>query len=107
MTVTQTVLTFAASAQQFPAAPGVGLVCRIYAEPLRTNAAPCWVGIATVTNDGSGTGVVKQIATPPAATLPVDFFEREDMGGDNRIDPTSFWAHGTTGQKLLVSYSQV
>jgi hypothetical protein len=103
MTVTTAILTFAAGAQQFPAAPGIGLARFIYAQPLRSNTHPCYVGISTVTNDASGTGVIKELATPPAATVAVESFTLEDMAGDNRLDPTQFYAHGTSGEKIKVT----
>ncbi len=106
MTVTTAILTFAVGAQQFPAAPGTGLVRWIYAQPLRSNTHPSYVGISTVTNDASGTGVIKELATPPAATVGVEAFTLEDMGGDNRLDPIAFYGHGTAGEKLKVTYIQ-
>lgn len=106
MTVTTQLVTFAASAQKFPAAPSNGLVNRIVAEPLRSNTHASFVGISTVTNDGSGTGVVKEIAQPPAATVPLDYFEHYDMDGRNTISPEQFYGHGTTGEKLKVTYFQ-
>jgi len=106
MTVTQAILTFATLAQQFPAAPGNGLVRRIYAQPLRSNTHACSVGISTVTADGTGTGVIQELAQPPAATLPLDAFLIEDGSGNNRLDPTAFFSQGTAGEKLKVSYLQ-
>ena len=107
MIVTNAILTFAAGAQQFPAAAGAtGLVRYIYAEPLRSNTHPCSIGLATVTNDGSGVGVIAELATPPAATVPIETFQLEDMGGDNRLDPTQFWAQGFAGEKLKVTTIQ-
>lgn len=105
MTVTTALLTFAAGAQQFPAVAG-GLVRRIYAQPLRGNANSCSVGISTVTSDGTGVGVIQELATSPAATIPMDAFLVEDGSGNNRLDPTAFYAQGTAGQKLKVSYIQ-
>jgi hypothetical protein len=106
MTVTTALLTFAAGAQQFPAAPGIGLCRRVFAQPLRSNTHVCSVGISTVTCDGSGTGVVQELAQPPAATLPLDSFLMEDQGGSNTLDPTVFFAQGTAGEQLKVSYTQ-
>jgi hypothetical protein len=106
MTVSQRILTFAAGAQQFPAPPTGVTVASIFAFPLRSNTHVSYVGISTVTNDASGTGVIKEIAQPPAATVGTDSFVKEDMEGANTIDPTQFYAHGTTGEKLLVTYFQ-
>ena len=107
MIVTTRILTFAAGAQQFPAPSVLGLVSKIVATPLRANANPCWIGTSDVTNDASGVGVVQALATPPAATIPTDMFVHEDMSGRNSIDPTLLYAHGTSGQKLIVAYFQV
>jgi len=105
MTVQIAILTFAAGAQQFPApSSGPGLVNKIYAQPLRSNTHPCAVGVSTVVADGTGTGVIKELATPPAATIPLDEFSLEDQGGDNRLEPVQFYAQGTAGEKLKVTY---
>ena len=65
-----------------------------------------WVGTSTVTNDASGTGVIQELATPPAATIATDRFEVEDQDGSNTIDPTQYYGHGTSGEKLIVVYMQ-
>lgn len=106
MTIKTQILTFAAGAQQFPAAPGIGLCCRVFAQPLRSNTHACSIGDSTVTSDGSGTGVMQELAVPPAATLPLDSFNEEDQDGNNRIDPTVFYSQGTAGEKLKVTYVQ-
>lgn len=104
MTVSTRILTFAAGAQQFPAPPTGVQVTAVFAEPLRSNTHVSYVGLSTVTNDASGTGVISELAQPPAATLPVDRFEIADQDGYNTIDPTVFYGHGTTGEKLKVTY---
>jgi len=104
--VTQ-ILTFGASAVQFPVPNDIPTVHTVSAEPLRTNTHPCWIGTSAVTNDGSGTGVMTQLATPPAATVPVDRWSYQPSTDGNRVDPTGFWAHGTSGEKLIVSYLKV
>ncbi len=106
MTVTTRIVTLAAAAVQFPAAAFGGLVSRVYVVPLRANTHISYVGISTVTNDASGVGVVRELAQPPAATVSTDSFDVADNGGLNTIDPTQYWGHGTTGEKLLVSYYQ-
>lgn len=106
MTVTQRILTFAAGAQQFPAPTGFSQVARVYAVPLRSNTHVSYVGISTVTNDASGTGVIKELAQPPAATVATDSFDHQDQSGLNSIDPTQFYGHGTSGEKMLVTYYQ-
>jgi hypothetical protein len=105
MTITTHLITFGASAVQFPVdAPGL---CRVFCEPLRTNANICYVGTSNVTNDGSGTGVIQEIAEPSAtATVPCDNYDLENNESDDTIDPSQLWAHGTTGQKLKVTYYQ-
>lgn len=107
MQATTRIVTLAAAAVQFPAAANTGLVYSVYVEPLRSNTHAAWIGTSVVTNDASGAGVIKQIAQPPAATIPVDSFDLTYSFGANSIDPTQFWGHGTTGEKLLVTYHQV
>lgn len=106
MTITTRLITFAAGAQQFPAPAILGLVCRILVEPLRSNTHISYLGISTVTNDASGTGVIKELAQPPAATVGCDSFSEEDQDGANTIDPTQYWGHGTSGEKFRVTYFQ-
>lgn len=106
MTVTTRIVTLAAAAVQFPAASFGGMVSRVVVFPLRSNTHVSYVGISTVTNDASGVGVIKEIAQPPAATVPTDSFSHEDQDGANTIDPLQFYGHGTTGEKLIVSYYQ-
>ncbi len=59
-----------------------------------------------MTNDGSGVGVIKELATPPAATVPLDRYDFVDWNGSNAIDPTQYYIHGTTGEKLKATYYQ-
>src|SRR2546421_839405 len=106
MTITTRLITLAASAQQLPALSPVSLVQRILIEPLRTNTHAAYVGLSNVTNDGTGTGVIRELAQPPAATVILDSFEMADWYGVNTIDPTTIWVHGTTGEKLKASYYQ-
>lgn len=106
MTVTTRIVTLAASAVQFPAAANTGLVARMLVMPLRTNAHVSYVGTSTVTNDASGVGVVKELGQPPAATVAVDSFDVQNQNAMNTIDPQQYFGHGTTGEKLLVSYFQ-
>ena len=106
MTITQQIITFAAAAQQFPAISGFGLCAKITAEPLRTNTHECYVGTAAVSNDASGVGVITQLAQPGAATVIMDRFSVEHQGSLNVLDPGQFYGHGTSGEKLLVTYYQ-
>lgn len=108
MIITTQILTFAASAQQVTApTTGVQGSCRtVRIEPLRTNTHAMWVGTSAVTNDASGTGVVSQLAKPGADTVIMDRFQDEDQNGLNRIDPTQYYAHGTSGEKALVTIIQ-
>lgn len=107
MIVETHLITFAASAQQFPAPAasnsGTGLVRRVYSQPLRGNTHVCYQGTSAVTNDASGAGVAKDFAAP-ATTTALDSFDDMDNGGLNRIDPTAWWGHGTSGEKLKVTY---
>lgn len=106
MTVTTRMITFAAGAVVFPAAANGAGVSRVLAEPLRSNTHVSYVGTSAVTNDASGSGVISELAQPPAATLPVDRFDHADQDGLNTIDPTQFYGHGTTGEKLKLTYFQ-
>lgn len=106
MTATTRILTFAAGAQQCPAPSGFSLVARIFIEPLRSNSNPCYFGISTVTNDGSGTGVITEIAKPGVNTTNAGNYELSDYANANTIDPTQFYGHGTSGEKLKVTYFQ-
>lgn len=106
MLITTRLVTLAAAAVQFPAPSGFSQVCRVFVEPLRSNTHVSYIGTSAVTNDASGTGVIKELAQPPAATVACDTFSEEDQSGDNTIDPTQFWGHGTNGEKLKVTYFQ-
>jgi len=104
MTITTHLITFGASAVQFPTdAPGLS---RVFCEPLRSNAHVSYVGVAAVTNNGSGIGVIQELAAPPAATVPCDNYNLENEASDDTIDPDQLWAHGTAGEKLKVTYYQ-
>jgi len=107
MGMTTRILTFGASAVQFPAPNDIPTVHTVLVEPLRSNTHACYIGTSQVTNDASGAGVMTQLAQPPAATLPVDRFSYQPSTDGNRVDPTDFWAHGTSGEKVLVSYLKV
>ena len=104
----QTVLlTFGSTPVQFPAPTDSATVHAVLVEPLRSNAAVSYVGGANVTNDGSGTGVIRELAAGPAITLPLDQFSYQPSTDSNRVDPTIFYAHGTSGQKLKLTYLKV
>jgi hypothetical protein len=106
MVIESYLLTFASAAQQFPTPATLGpagLVRRVYVEALRSNSHVSFLGTSAVTNDGSGTGVIKEIAAPGATTA-MDYYVDDDHQGLNRIDPTKYWGHGTTGEKMKVSY---
>jgi hypothetical protein len=108
MTITTQIITFTSSAVQFvgPTQGVQGRSRKVLAEPLRSNTHPCYVGTSAVTNDASGTGVIQELATPPAATIPCDRFVDEDQNGENRIEPGQYYAHGTSGEKLKVAIIQ-
>ncbi len=105
MTITTHLVALSSSAVQFPAAaPGV---CRVFVEPLRANTHVSYLGDSTVTNDASGTGVIRELAAGSAtATVIVDSWDLENNESDDTIDPTQLWAHGTSGEKLKVTYFQ-
>jgi hypothetical protein len=105
MTITTHLVTLSSSAVQFPAAsPGV---CRVYVEPLRSNTHVSYIGTSAVTNDGSGTGVIRELAEPSStATVINDYWDLENNESDDTIDPTQLYGHGTSGEKLKVTYFQ-
>ena len=104
----QTVLlTFGSTPVQFPAPTDSATVHAVLVEPLRSNAAVSYVGGPNVTNDGSGTGVIRELAAPGAITVPLDQFAYQPSSDSNRVDPTTFYAHGTAGEKLKVTYFKV
>ena len=93
MTITTHPITLGAVAAQFPVdAPGL---CRVFVEPLRSNTNVSYVGVATVINDDSGTGVIQEIAVPSAATVPCDHYQIDNQSADNTVDPEELLAHGT------------
>lgn len=107
MIVQTTLVTLDGTAQAFPAAPTAGVgVTKLLVEPLRTNANIVSVGLSTVTNDASGTGVIQEISQPGAATVTLDRFLLEDMTGMNGIDPTKFYVRGTNTQKCKITMYQ-
>lgn len=104
MTITTSVVTITASAVQFPAPTAGALITQMFVEPLRSNTHKAYIGLSNVTNDGSGTGVIKELAQPPAATVPCDVWWLQEMGGFNLIDPTKFYVHGTNTESVKVTY---
>jgi hypothetical protein len=99
-------LTFGANAVQFTALTGLpaGLCARIWAEPLASNTHRAYAGLANVTNDGSGTGVIREIAAGSAtATVALDLFADVDDNGQNRIDMSELYFHGFAGEKIKVT----
>ena len=109
MTITTTLITLDGAPDQLAApanAAGGAGVARIDIEPLRTNAHIVSVGTSTVTADGSGTGVIRELAQPGAATVILDRYTLEDQMSQNRIDPTQLYVRGTNGEKVKVTYYQ-
>ena len=104
MGMQQSILTFGAAPVQFPVPSGFAQVHSIIAEPLRSNAAVCSVGGPTVTANGSGVGVMQELAAGPGATVPLDRFLYQPSSESNRIDPTVFYAQGATGQGIKITY---
>lgn len=105
------IITFGASAIQitdpvngvttFP--PGSSQMARrIVIEPLRGNTHAAYVGLANVTNTGTG-AAIQELAVPPASTVPLDRFLDVASGSDHNIDPTVYYVHGTTGEKVKVT----
>jgi len=83
------------------ALPAGAMARRILIEPLRGNANAAYVGLSTVTNNG--TGVAIQELAAPAAGVVLDRFDDRAGGGSHNIDPSPLFVHGTSGQKLKVT----
>jgi hypothetical protein len=83
---------------------GIQSVRRVYFEPLRSNTHVSYVGDSTVTNDASGTGVIRELAQPDTAKVLVDAFDDRASAGHNTVDASAYWVHGTSGEKMLCTY---
>lgn len=105
MTVVTTVVTFVTGAIQ-PFA-GVTQARRVRIEPLRSNTHGMVVGLSNVVNDASGAGVIQEIAQPPGATVPVDYFQDEAQTGHNIIEAQQYYVQGTAGEKAKCTYWQL
>jgi hypothetical protein len=105
------VITFGASAIQLTdntngvAAWPEGSMCRrILIEPVRANMHAAYVGLSDVTNDGSGAGVIQELAVPSStASTALDRFIDAASGSHHNIDPSMFWVHGYAGEKVKAS----
>lgn len=102
MAMVRSIITLDGTAQQ--AFLNVGQVRRIRLEPLRTNSAGFNVGTSAVTVNGTGTGVIQQVAQPPAATIAADAFEDRATGGHNTVDAAAYYVRGTALDSVLASY---
>jgi hypothetical protein len=100
--VVTVLMVFTGAAQQFPAPLGTETVHAVLAEPLRTNSHVCSVGGANVTNNGSGVGVITELAIPTVG--PLDRFNYMPDYEGNLVDPTQFWAAGAAGEALKITY---
>ena len=107
MTLITTILTFGATAVQCPAPSPSPMAHIVLLEPLRTNTHVCYVGGPNVTNDGSGTGVIRELAAPGAISVPLDQFSFQPSTSGNPVDPTIFYAHGFLGEKAKLTYVQI
>lgn len=105
MTITTTLITFDGNADQLPAPASPGYLFRVEIEPLRTNSHICSVGTSAVTIDGTGTGVIRELAQPGAATVILDRYVLDDQYG-HRIDPTQLYVRGTSAEKAKLTYYQ-
>jgi hypothetical protein len=102
MQVYTQLLTFGASAVQLTGTNP--LACKIYAEPLLSNTHTSYVGTSTVTNDGSGTGVIQELPKGGQVSQQMPNHFCFGCGGLNKIDTTQFYFHGTAGEKMKVTY---
>jgi hypothetical protein len=74
---------------------------RVFAQPLRGNTAAAYVGLSNVTNTGTGPAIQELAA--PATNTTLDRYDDRAGGGSHNIDPSQFWVHGTSGQKVKVT----
>jgi hypothetical protein len=101
------VITLGANAIQITGASGVttwptgALARRIFIEPLRGNTHAAWVGDLNVSKNGTGASI-SEIAAP-LSNVPLDRWNHIVPGDMRSVDPTVFWVHGTSGEKLKVS----
>lgn len=114
MKVYTQVLTFGstpvqiAAASTTPSAANISLtnVSLLYVESLASNTHNAYVGTQAVTNDGSGTGVISQLAIPAATEstngVRLPFYEL--YLPNNGVDVTQFYFHGNLGEKVKVSF---
>lgn len=77
---------------------------KLFIQPWRGNKNGCYVGLSNVTNDGSGVGVIKDLAdTGSASTIILDTFEYEVSQYFSGEDPSMIYVHGAAGDKVLVT----
>jgi hypothetical protein len=103
------VITFGSNAIQITDSANGGVTVptrtffrRILIEPLRTNTHAAYVGLSNVTNDGSGTGVIQELAAP-ATGVALDRFLDMAAGSAHNIPPDIYYVHGFSGEKAKVS----
>ena len=104
------IITFGGSAVQFTsvlvdttgaAIPANYQVWRIEAEPLRGNTHVSYVGLSTVTNNGTGASI-QELAVPGASAI-MDRFILGAPGFDRAVDPSDYYGHGFSGEKMKVT----
>jgi len=114
MSVFSGILTFAASPIAITGASGViseemgsetwpsgARAWRLFAQPMRANTHQCWIGHSDVTNNGTGPSISELLA--PQAAAPLDNFQLNTAGSDRNFDPSIFFVHGTSGEKIRVT----
>ena len=80
--------------------PKGALARRVMVEPLRGNGAAAYFGLSDVTNNGTGASIQELAA--PATGVPLDRFN-DPVSGMYLVDPSVFWVHGTSNQKVKVT----
>lgn len=76
---------------------------RLFIQQARSNKAACYVGLSNVTNDGSGIGVIKDLADAAGGSATAAVAILDTFQDDGNVEPSLIYVHGTSGDKVIVS----
>jgi hypothetical protein len=85
--------------------PTGAMARRVMVEPLRANTHAAYVGLSNVTNNG--TGIAIQELAVPASGSPLDRFLDTAAGSSHNIDPSIYYVHGFSGEKVKVTIDTI